>query len=72
MTGMSRIDAVKGVRKHCAHMLELADRLKLAFTLDYAEPGFGLTAQDVRILEFCLRFSAAQIQEEDEEMTDGT
>jgi hypothetical protein len=72
MTGMSRRDMMQGPRKHldCAHLLGLADRLKLAFVLDYAEPGFRLTAKDVITLELCLRFTAAQMH--DEEMTDGT
>jgi hypothetical protein len=69
MTGMSRHDMVQGLRKHldCAHLLELADRLKLAVTLDYAEPGFPLTAEDVSALEAALRFTAAEIHE----VTDG-
>jgi hypothetical protein len=72
MTGMSRHDMVQGLRKHldCAHLRELADRLKLAFMLDYAEPGFPLTAADVIAIELCLRFTAAQMHEE--EMTYGT
>lgn len=44
-----------------AHLRELADRHKLAIGLDDAHPGFRLTDDDMKAIEFSLRFTAERL-----------
>lgn len=43
------------------HLRELADRHKLAIGLDSADPGFRLTDDDMKAIEFSLRFTASRL-----------